>query len=592
MLDEFLHIERIAYFSMEIALRNEIPTYAGGLGVLAGDTVRSAADLELPMVAVSLVSRQGYFRQEIDAQGRQVEHPASWEPERFAQPLDAKIAVPIEGRAVWIGAWLYVLEGHMGGLQPVLLLDTDLEENRREDREITHHLYGGDETYRLKQEIVLGVGGMRLLQALGFTIRHYHMNEGHSALLGLELLRRYLYPPEDLRPGESPYDLPRVRELCSFTTHTPVEAGHDRFAYDTVQRVLGNVINVDIAQRLANPAEAQRSRLSFDEAFVDLATLKHLAGEDSLNMTRLALNLSEYVNGVAKRHAEVSKKMFPGYRVHAVTNGVHPFTWTAESFRQLYDRYLPSWCHEPEQLVRADCCIPDAAVWEAHVQAKQALIEKVRALTGVALHPKVPILGFARRMTAYKRPDLLFSDIERLKAIAQQRSFQIVLAGKAHPRDEGGKRLIEQLHARARALEGVVPVVYLPDHDMDIARLLVAGVDIWLNTPLRPFEASGTSGMKAAFNGVPSLSVLDGWWVEGCIEGVTGWAIGNAAGADDGDARALYDKLEQVVLPLYYGYEREPGGWIRVMKGAISKNASYFNSHRMMRRYATEAYIR
>jgi starch phosphorylase len=592
MLDDFIHEPRVAYFSMEIALRNEIQTYAGGLGVLAGDTVRSAADLALPMVAVSLVSRAGNFRQEIDAQGRQVERPAVWEPRDLAQSLDAKIAVAIEGRAVWIGAWLYVLEGHMGGRQPVLLLDTDLDENRREDREITHTLYGGDETYRLKQEIVLGVGGMRLLQALGFTIRHYHMNEGHSALLGLELLRRYLYPPEDLRPGESPYDLPRVRKLCSFTTHTPVEAGHDRFAYELVQRVLGNVTDVEVAKRLTNAADAQRSRLTIDEVFIDLATLKHLAGEDSLNMTRLALNLSEYVNGVAKRHAEISKTMFPGYQVHAITNGVHPFTWTAESFRKLYDRYLPSWCHEPEQLVRADCCIPDAAVWEAHVQAKQVLIEKVRMLTGVVLHPKVPILGFARRMTAYKRPDLLFSDLERLKEIARNRSFQIVLAGKAHPRDEGGKRLIEQLHAHAHALAGSAPIVYLPDYDMALAQVLVAGVDVWLNTPLRPFEASGTSGMKAAFNGVPNLSVLDGWWIEGCIEGVTGWAIGNAAGADDGDARALYDKLEQVVLPLYYGYAQDPGGWIRVMKGAISKNASYFNSHRMMRRYATEAYIR
>jgi len=592
MLDDFIHEPRVAYFSMEIALRNEIPTYAGGLGVLAGDTVRSAADLALPLVAVSLVSRAGYFRQEIDAQGRQVERPAVWEPHEWTQPLDAKIAVPIEGRAVWIGAWLYVLEGHMGGSQPVLLLDTDLEENRREDREITHYLYGGDETYRLKQEIVLGVGGMRLLQALGFTIRHYHMNEGHSALLGLELLRRYLYPPEDLRPGESPYDLPRVRKLCSFTTHTPVEAGHDRFAYELVQRVLGNVTDVEVAKRLTNVAEAQRSRLTIDEGLVDLATLKHLAGEDSLNMTRLALNLSEYVNGVAKRHAEISKSMFPGYQVHAITNGVHPFTWTAESFRKLYDRYLPSWCHEPEQLVRADCCIPDAAVWEAHVQAKQVLIEKVRTLTGIALHPKIPILGFARRMTAYKRPDLLFSDIERLKAIAHNRSFQVVFAGKAHPRDEDGKRLIEQLHALARALQGSIPVAYLPEYDIETALTMVGGVDVWLNTPLRPFEASGTSGMKAAFNGVPSLSVLDGWWVEGCIEGVTGWAIGNAASTADGDARALYDKLEQVVLPLYYGYSDDLGGWVKVMKGAISKNASYFNSHRMMRRYATEAYIR
>jgi len=417
MLDEFIHEPRVAYFSMEIALRNEIPTYAGGLGVLAGDTVRSAVDLMIPMVAVSLVSRAGYFHQQIDAQGRQVEQAVFWEPERWTRALDAKVVVPIEGRTVWVSAWLYVVEGHMGGHQPVLLLDTDLNGNHLEDRKITHYLYGGDEAYRLKQEIVLGIGGVRLLQALGFTVRHYHMNEGHSALLGLELLRRYTYPTEDVRPGESRYDLPRVRDLCSFTTHPPIEAGHDCFAYDMVQRVLDNDF--------------------------DIESIKHLAGEDNLNMTRLALNLSEYVNGVAKKHAEVSKAMFPGYRVHAITNGVHPFTWAAESFRQLYNHYLPGWCHEPQLLMRADCCIPDATIWESHVQAKQHLIEKVQTLTGVSLDPKLPIIGFARRMTAYKRPDLLFSDIERLKTIAHQHPFQIVLAGKAHPHDENGKHLIE-----------------------------------------------------------------------------------------------------------------------------------------------------
>ena len=564
MLDEFIHEPRIAYFSMEIALRNEIPIYAGGLGMLAGDTMRSAADLDLPMVAVSLASHAGYFRQEIDAQGRQMEHAATWERRHWAQPLDAKIAVQIDGHTVWIGAWLYVLESHMGGRQPVLLLDTDLNENGSDDREITHYLYGGDSVYRLKQEIVLGLGGVRLLQALGFTIRHYHMNEGHSALLGLELMRRYTYSNEHLRPGEPHYDLPRVRDLCSFTTHTPVEAGHDRFAYDLVQRILDNDF--------------------------DIETIRRLAGEESLNMTRLALNLSEYVNGVARKHAEISNAMFPGYKVHAITNGVHPYTWAAEGFRQLYDHYLPGWCHEPQLLVRADCCIPDAAIWEAHVQAKQHLIEKVQALSGVTLKADVPIFGFARRMTAYKRPDLLFSDLERLRAIARNQPFQIVLAGKAHPQDENGKRLIEQLHAHARALAGTIPVVYLPDYDLALAQTLTAGVDVWLNTPLPPLEASGTSGMKAAFNGVPNLSVLDGWWIEGCLEGVTGWAIGDTAGMADGNAHVLYDKLEQVVLPLYYGHS--DGGWIRVMKGAISKNASYFNSHRMMRRYATEAYAR
>ena len=592
MLYDFIHEPRTAYFSMEIALKSEIPTYSGGLGMLAGDTLRSAADLELPLVGVTLVSRAGYLRQELDAQGRQTERPVSWEPRDYAQSLDAKVALPIEGRAVWVGAWLYVLEGHGAGRVPVILLDTDLDENRDADRAITHHLYGGDETYRFKQEIVLGIGGARMLNALGFQVRHYHMNEGHSALLGVELLHRYAYPVWDRRSGEPAYDIPRVRDLCSFTTHTPVETRHDCFGYDLVGRVLGNFIGVEGLARLADAAAARRSRLTVNEALIELDTLKQLAGADALNMTRLALNLSEYVNGVAKRHAEVSRVLFPGYEVHSVTNGVHPSTWAAPVFAELYDRHLPAWRHEPEQLVRVDCCIPDASILEAHAKAKQELIEKVRALTGIALHPKVPILGFARRMTAYKRPDLLFTDLDRLKAIARERSFQVVLAGKAHPRDEPGKRLIEELHAKARALAGTIAVAYLPDYDMAIAQALVAGADVWLNTPLPPLEASGTSGMKAAFNGVPSLSVLDGWWIEGCIEGVTGWAIGDGRGAPETDARALYDKLEQVVLPLYYGYGHEPGGWVRVMKGAISKNASYFNSHRMMRRYVTEAYIR
>jgi glycogen phosphorylase len=563
-LPEFTREPRVAYFSMEIALRSQMETYAGGLGVLAGDTLRSAADLNLPLVGVCLVSRAGYFHQEIDAQGRQIERRAMWNPADWAEALDAKVAVRIEGRAVWIGAWLYVVESHMGGSAPVILLDTDLPENDSADRELTHHLYGGDAAYRLKQEIVLGIGGVRLLHALGFELSAYHLNEGHSALLGLELLRRYAYPPEDLRPGESPYDIPRVRDLCRFTTHTPVEAGHDRFSYELVQRLFLNS---------SPPSDSQRA---------ELAVLKALGGEDVLNMTRLALNVSEFVNGVAQRHAEVSAQMFPGYRVRAITNGVHPFTWTAASFRELYDHYIPGWCHEPELLVRVDQ-IPEAALLAAHDHAKQALIDQVYASTGMRLRVDAAIIAFARRMTAYKRPDLLFSDLERLRSIARERAFQIVLAGKAHPHDEEGKRLVAFLHAQARALNEVIPCVYLPDYDMAMAQRLVAGSDVWLNTPLPPYEASGTSGMKAAFNGVPSFSVRDGWWIEGCIEGVTGWAID--------DATMLYDKLERVILPSYYG-RREDHRWLSVMQGAIAKNAAYFNSHRMMRRYATEAYLR
>ncbi|MBI4754410.1 MAG: alpha-glucan family phosphorylase [Betaproteobacteria bacterium] len=561
--EEFTHMPRVAYFSMEIALENDIPTYSGGLGVLAGDTLRAAADIGVPMVAVTLVSRAGYFRQEIDSQGRQVERPDDWDPARYATRLHAAVALTLEGREVWIGGWLYVLSSRADGGIPVLLLDTDVPVNDPRDRDITHYLYGGDETYRIKQEAVLGAGGIAMLQALGFNLMGYHMNEGHSAFLTLALLRRFAYPAEDLRPGESPYDLPRVRELCTFTTHTPVDAGHDKFDYDLVQRIHGDL--------------------------PDLNAVRLLAGEDRLNMTRLALNLSEYVNGVAKRHAEVSRRMFPGYAVHAVTNGVHSSTWTSLAVAAVYDQYVPGWCHEPELLSRADR-IPDGELWEAHQEARQALADKVRELTGVALDANRPILGFARRMTAYKRADLLFSDPARLRAIAREHPFQIVLAGKAHPKDESGKRLIESLHAHIRELAGAIPMAFLPDYDMALAVLMVSGSDVWLNTPLRPLEASGTSGMKAAFNGVPQLSVLDGWWVEGCLEGVTGWAVGDdTPAANSNDAISLYDKLEKVVLPLWYA---DRAGWIAVMKGAISKNAAYFNSHRMMRRYATEAYLR
>lgn len=564
MLEAFIHSPRVAYFSMEIALRNEIPTYAGGLGVLAGDMVRSAADLMLPMVAISLVSRAGYFRQRIDEQGRQQELPDYWQPELWAKPLDAKVAVTIEGRAVWVSAWLYLVEGISGGKQPVLLLDTDLNENTAEDRELTHYLYGGDNCYRLKQEIVLGIGGVRLLQALGFSIFHYHMNEGHSAFLGVELLRRHAYPADEVRSGEPHYDIPHVREMCSFTTHTPVEAGHDSFDYNLVNRI-------------------------FDNSF-DIASIRQLAGNDALNMTRLALNLSEYVNGVAKSHADVSNKMFPGYQVHAITNGVHPLTWAAASFREIFNVRIPGWHHEPELLIRAECCISDDEIRNAHLEAKKQLIDQIYDLTGIRLALNLPIISFARRMTAYKRPDMLFSDIERLKEIAKKYPIQIIMSGKAHPSDDGGKALIEALHGYAKQLEGIIPTVYLPDYNLAIAHGMVSGSDIWLNTPLRPYEASGTSGMKAALNGVPSLSILDGWWIEGCIEGITGWAIGSLSSNNGNDASDLYYKLEQVVLPLYYSEDNS--GWTKIMKYAISKNASYFNSHRMMRRYLIEAYTR
>ena len=558
----FLDRERIAYFSMEMALEADVPTYSGGLGILAGDTLRSAADLKLPLVGVTLSHREGYFRQEIDAAGHQIEHPSPWDPSERMHLLRAQVAVPIAGRNVWVGGWLFDVKSRLGGNVPVLLLDTDLPENAPEDRKITHSLYGGGEAYRLKQEIVLGIGGVRMLQALGFQVRGYHMNEGHSALLAVELLRRHLRFTRR-RTDEPGFDLAGVRGLCSFTTHTPVDAGHDRFDWPLVHEML--------------------------DGYIDVESLKPLGGIASLNMTQLALNLSDFVNGVARRHAEVSRTMFPGYEVHAVTNGVHPGTWTAPAFAALYDKHLPGWCHEPELLNRIDQ-VDDAEIWNAHVASKARLVERVKASCGVMLDPAKPIVGFARRMTAYKRPDLLFSDIERLRAIARRHPFQLVLAGKAHPKDEPGKQAIEAIHRHLHALNGALPGAFVPNYDMEVALDLVAGSDVWLNNPLRPLEASGTSGMKAAFNGVPQLSVLDGWWIEGCIDGVTGWSIGNEQDSENGDdAVSFYERLEHDVLPLYYG---ERSHWITVMKGAISKNAAYFNSHRMLRRYAIEAYLR
>ena len=557
----FTRESRIAYFSMEIALAPEVPTYSGGLGMLAGDAVRTAADLDIPLVAVTLVSRAGYFRQKLGDDGTQVAEPEFWDPSVHATALKARACVEIEGRTVWLAAWMYVVACETGTQIPVILLDSDVAENAPQDRELTHFLYGGDEPYRLKQELILGVGGVRMLASLGFRIDHFHMNEGHSALLALELLRRTAPPERDIRRGEPEYDIPRVREMCTFTTHTPIEAGHDRFGYDLVRQVVGSLVEENI--------------------------LRDLGGADRLNLTKLALSVSQYVNGVAESHAVTSRQLFPAFRVHAITNGVHGATWTGAPLAQLYDRHILRWRHEPELLVRAECCLKDDELWNAHQSSKQALLAELARL-GVQFDVSRPILAFARRMTAYKRPDLLFSDIERLRALARRWPFQIVVAGKAHPRDEPGKDLIRAVHAHLRALSPDVPVAFIPDYNMRTAKLLVAGSDLWINTPQPPLEASGTSGMKAAFNGVPSLSVLDGWWLEGHIEGVTGWAVGNGGHDSGADANSLYDKLEHSILPVYSGDRR---AWIAVMKGAISKCASLFNSHRMMRRYAVDSYL-
>ncbi len=547
----------IAYFSMEIALSNDIPTYSGGLGILAGDTVRSAADLLLPFVAVTLLSRKGYFRQELTPDGWQVEHPVEWEVEKSLTPLPTTVEVEIEKRKVKVRAWLYTLVSVTGGVVPVFFLDTNLPENTPEDQAITDYLYGGDRRYRLKQEIVLGIGGVRFLKAMGFEVRKYHINEGHAALATVELLRQ-----------EKNSNLEAVRAHCVFTTHTPVEAGHDKFDHALVQEVLGEP--------------------------VPLPLLKQLGGEDYLNMTLLALNLSGYVNGVAKRHSEVSRHMFPGYDIHSITNGVHSFTWTSESFQKIFDEYVPGWAHEPGLLVRADV-IPDEKIWEAHQNEKRKLLSFVKEKTGVTMDENTFTIGFARRMTSYKRPHFVFTDLERLRKVKRKGAFQIIFAGKAHPQDFEGKKLIQEIILQARELQSEMKIAFLENYDMEIAQKMVAGVDVWLNTPMRPLEASGTSGMKAAHNGVANFSILDGWWIEGCLEGITGWSIGPEK--EDGktpqqifeeEIDDFYHKLEYLILPLYYG---RVDWWVKLMKNSIGKIASYFNAHRMMRRYVSEAYF-
>ena len=548
-----LSAREIAYFSMEVGLDDHIPTYAGGLGVLAGDSLMAFADLEVPVIGVTLLHRKGFFRQSLDDQGRQQDSPVAWDPSALLKLLPARVQVRLEKRSVAVQAWQFDVVGASGFAVPLLFLDTDLQENAAADRELTSTLYGGDQRMRLAQEAILGIGGLRMLRALEHdSLTRFHMNEGHSALMAVELLRE----------GKAPeLDFAAVRDRCVFTTHTPVPAGHDQFDYGLVKSLLGDVLPPSVLQMLG--------------------------GHDRLNMTLLALNLSQYVNGVAKKHSVVSQAMFPGYPIHSITNGVHSRLWTSAHFASLFDRHIPGWSADPFSLRHA-MSIPDREIWEAHVAAKKDLLEEVNLKVGAGFDAEALTLGFARRASTYKRADLIFADHARLLDIVDGAGpLQIVFAGKAHPHDEMGKEIIASVFRHARELGGRVKVAWLEDYDIRLARLLTAGVDVWLNTPLAPLEASGTSGMKAAHNGVPSLSVLDGWWIEGCIEGVTGWAIGSPGSPPDADADSLYRKLKEVVAPMFYSHRYR---WIDVMRHAIAINASHFNAHRMVQQYAALAY--
>jgi starch phosphorylase len=545
---------------MEIAVDSRIPSYTGGLGVLAGDTIRSCADLRVPIVVVTLLYRKGYFFQGLDDEGNQKELPNEWNPRDFMRRLPCRVQVDVEARPVVVQAWEYSVRGTDGYHVPVIFLDTDLDENSEYDRRLTWWLYGGDEKYRLCQEVVLGIGGVRMLAQMGYQmIDRYHMNEGHSALLALELLN------ERRKENPATWDIDGVRTKCVFTTHTPVAAGQDQFSYELVKQVLPD--------------------------FVPLDVLRELGGRDRLNMTLLALNLSHYENGVAKAHGRLSQAMFPGYHIDSITNGVYSPSWVCDSFKGLFDRYIAGWRKDPFSL-RYALSILGEEIWDAHKQAKEELVDHINKETNAGMDYGTFTIGTARRATEYKRADLIFSDLERLRNIAREKGkIQLVFAGKAHPKDWAGKELIKRIFSVSKSLKGEIKVVYLQNYDVELARKLVSGADLWLNTPRKPYEASGTSGMKAAHNGVPSLSILDGWWIEGCIEGLTGWSIGSphdAESNDKSDAASLYDKLENTIIPLFYGNKAK---WVEIMRYSIAINASFFNTHRMVQQYVLNAYL-
>ena len=545
----------LLYASMEIALCPEVHTYSGGLGVLAGDTLRSCADLQLTATGITLLYREGYFHQELTPDGYQQEHPEPWNVEAFTTALpEGRVHVQIEERTVTIEPRVGLIVGEKNDVVPVLLLDTDLEENDPRDRAITNRLYAGDERMRVKQEAILGIGSKRVLRALNCRdVRTFHLNEGHAAFA----------PMEDVHYLGKYYSFnkPKIHELVKskhvFTTHTPVPAGHDKFSYELLKEVLG----------------------ADDFAWSSL----ELGGHPDCNMTKLALNLSRYSNGVAQKHGEISRKMFPGYAIDAITNGVHLQSWMHPATQELLDIYMPSWRLEPSILEHCYQVIPHEELFNAHQQAKQELISYVQETTGQELQPDTLTVGFARRFAPYKRADLIFSDLDKLRSVASGK-LQLIFAGEAHPRDEAGKELIKRVLSYAQQLQGEIEVVFIQDYNMSVAKKLVTGCDLWLNNPLPPKEASGTSGMKAAANGVPNLSTLDGWWIEGITKNPTaGWIIEHRE--DSRDEISLYDQLEHIIH-VYYDH---PERWKEHMVHALSL-AHYFNTHRMVTEYERRAW--
>jgi len=559
-----------AYFTMEAALYPELKTYSGGLGVLAGDFVKSAADLRVPISAVTLLYNVGYFDQSI-LDGRQREEYNRMDPIEYMTELPYTVTVEIEGRPVKVGCARMFYLGNSNFPQPLYFLFTKGNVGRPWDDEITDKLYKNghnDQNYwRIAQEQVLGLAGVRMLHLLAehgeITLpRVYHMNEGHAAFATLELAKIYGFEA--------------AKAMTVFTTHTPVEAGHDIFEYEKIQAMLGR-----------------------DAQGVDLHAL---GGLTRLNMTRLALNGSRYANAVSRRHGIVSRRIFPQAAIDSITNGVHSRTWTCKVFKKLYDEHFRheggrlNWRSDPSRLAEADK-IPDDALLQAHLVAKRNLLDAVKRATGETWDESKLTIGFARRFATYKRGSLIFSDLDKLIAAAGNGEVQFIFSGKAHPNDEPGKEIISDILRNREKLKDRIRIAFLPNYDMYKGLLLTSGVDVWLNLPRRPWEACGTSGMKAAHNGVPSFSTADGWWdevpKEADGERRGGWTIGPEPREDDlvhpepdaADFDSFCARLAEDIRPAY----TDPSAWARVMKGAI-RNASYFNTHRMVKEYVERAY--
>jgi len=548
--------QKVAYFSMEIGVDPQLPTCCGGLGVLAGDTVKGAAEIGFPLVGVSLRHHKGYFKQEIkDSQQKEVLKRSN--PFGILRKRTEEVKVEIEGRNVTVGAEEYVIKSGQGIKVPIYFLDTKLDDNEKEDREISETCYwmGKPTTYeehqrhRFKQEIVLGIGGIRILERIGYKVRKYHLNEGHTALATLEVANK------------NSWDLKETKKRFSFTTHTLVPAGHELFPLDMVKNTLEGSFPLDKIMEYGGDAGC-------------------------LNMTKLAMSLSDYQNGVSKKNSEAAREMFPEQNIDHITNGIHLGSWTSGSFKGLFDCHLPGWEENPERLKDA-MTLPSEEVWRAHLENKSILLDLIEDEYGVELDRNRLTLGWYRRIAEYKRPTLIFTDRERLKRIGAGK-LQILVAGKAHPRDTYGKEAIKRIHEESKTINGDVPTIFIEDYGMEISPTLIAGVDVLLNTPRPPNEASGTSGMKALSNGVINVSSWDGWIDEEfkTKEGAIGWAFGHQHETDIQDAHGLYNVLEQKVLPTFYHNKEK---WIEMQKNSISL-ASYYNTNRMLKEYIEKAW--